>query len=610
MRQIVKSQWFALFDLLLVIMSGTVWMLKPEIGLWSTLIAMIPWILRIVSGVFPFRRTSFDWLIAIFLVTAWVGYWAAYDKTAAWSKFWLIVVAVLLYYSLVVQPKENLIWISGILFCLGVGISVYFFLTHDFVSLPRKLGFVNGVGRWIMENRPQLGWMPIHPNYAAGVIAITTPFVFYPVWKLSKNIKPVVVLLYVIVAIVLGVSLFGFVMATSRGAIMAVASAAGVWLLWRIVNLSGIRFRLGHEAVFPSLLLLYLVVIVVFLYMGPARSGSSISGQDHFGTGSRAELFSRSVYFLADFPFTGGGLGSFPGLYSQYVLIVPFYYVPNSHNIFLDVFIEQGMFGGLAFFLVYVGGIWIIACITTRSQSFENRVFSWLSLFALIIAFVHGMVDDYLYYKNGTMLALFLVGISASVSDDKVLVDEKMGKPFFKRYRMISISLIAFVFLSVCVVNLNKIRSAWHANLGAVEMAKVELAGFPANEWAGAKHDAELVSAEESLLSSLQFDTLNRTANYRLGLISMSRRDFSSALDYLLEAYRQAPQHHGIVKSLGYCYVWMGDIDNAGLLLKNIPEAKSELNVYIWWWDAQGRSDLSTKAAIMSSMPEALLDQP
>ena len=135
--------------------------------------------------------------------------------------------------------------------------------------------------------------------------------------------------------------------------------------------------------------------------------GSTISDPGYFGTGSRAELFSRSIYFLVAFPFTGGGLGSFPGLYSQYMLDLPYYYFPNSHNIFLDVFIEQGWFGGLAYLSMYVGAVWLTARAIEKLQSFEMRVFGWLSLFVLIVAFVHGMVDDYLYYQIGACVIPF-----------------------------------------------------------------------------------------------------------------------------------------------------------------------------------------------------------
>ena len=40
------------------------------------------------------------------------------------------------------------------------------------------------------------------------------------------------------------------------------------------------------------------------------------------------------------------------------------------------------------------------------------------------------------------------------------------------------------------------------------------------------------------------------------------------------------------------------DIEAKELLL-NIPEAKEEMEVYIWWWEIQGREDLAKKAKNM-----------
>ena len=151
------------------------------------------------------------------------------------------------------------------------------------------------------------------------------------------------------------------VMATSRGVVLAIASGLGVWLLWRFINFDGVKRRFKIEAVFPILLLVYLSALVVFLFIGPAQSGSIFSGSYYYGNGSRAELLSRSFYLLLDYPITGGGLGSFPGLYSQYLLNIPFFNVPNSHNLFMDVAIEQGLFGGLAFLSLYMAALWMVS---------------------------------------------------------------------------------------------------------------------------------------------------------------------------------------------------------------------------------------------------------
>lgn len=580
-------------------------MIKPDVGVWFILIALLPWGLRIITGRFPFKRTSFDWLIVIFLVTAWVGYWASYDKPLAWNKAWLIVVAVLLYYALVAQPEENWFGVFILFFCMSIGVSGYYFLTYDFISAPRKLGFVNGIGNWLMSVRPHTGWEPIHPNYIAGLSAILAPFILYPAVVLSKKRDQQALLFYIFALIGLGIVFFSLFMTTSRGAILAIISGLGVWLLWRFYNLNGIRYRIKNEAFFPSIVLIYLFVIIAFLYIGPANSSSVSSGNYYYGDGSRAELLSRSLYLLWDYPITGGGLGAFPGLYSQYLLGIPFFNVPNSHNLFLDVAIELGLLGGLFFMLMYLTSIWLASRSLASEQPIKIQVLNWIVLFSLIVAVVHGMVDDYLFYGNGTVLSLFLVAASVMVTQSNDL--SKLA--IFQFDRRIA-GLVLLVLLIVFVFSPQKILSAWYANLGSVRMSQVELDGFPNNGWAGLAIVSRLDNADAALHASLQFDPDNRTANQRLGIISMLQQDFASASVYLETAYKAAPDHRGVVKNLGYCYVWLGNMDKAEPFVSRIPEAQEELDVYIWWWKTQGRSDLSENASLALRLLEARTGQP
>jgi hypothetical protein len=598
LRQLIRSQRFALAELALIILCGVIWLIKPEWGLWFSLVVLLIFLSRMLFGeASPRHIVAPDWLVLVFLVTAWVGYWAAYNQAVAWNKVWLVVMGVLLYYSLSTQPRENLVWVSTFFFCLGIGVSLYYFLTYDFVAIPRKLEIVNKIGRWLMSVRPQTGWKPIHPNYVAGMVAITVPFIFYPVWKSRENKKDLSALSYVFILAGLILSGFALVMATSRGVIFAIASGAGAWLLWRFVNLTGINRRLKSEAVFPILILIYLIVVVAFLYIGPAQSGESATGNYHFGNGSRAELFGRSIYLLLDYPFTGGGLGSFPGLYSQYLLDIPFLNVPNSHNLFLDVGIEQGAFGGFCFFLLYVVSIWSVA--KSIVQEKENIVFKWVLLFSLIVVIVHGMVDDYLYNGVGSLLSLFLVGLSFNGKRDAALVEKKLD--------LRTIGMIAAIGLVIIVVNFNQIRATWYADLGAVQLAKVELNKFPDAGWLGSEIAPQLDAADASLHSALQLDPINRTANQRLGLILMYHTDFQSAVGFLEKARTQTPNHRGIIKQLGYCYVWLGNEGKAQEFLSQTPEAQEELDSYAWWWKTQGRNDLSENATVALKMLDAAL---
>ena len=608
MREVVKSSWFARLDLFLVIVSGVAWLFWPDYaGALPLLLLLLPWVLRLMVGEFPFHRTKLDWLVALFLITTWVGYWASYDEAGALNKAWLITTSVFLFYALSAQPEENTVWITGGLFAIGVGVSVYFFFPHNFIAEPRKIEALNQIGVLWTSIRPQLPWPSIHPNYVSGVAALTGIFGFYPLQKSSQG--------YLVRAGILTgffVILLTLIMATSRGIWMALGSAAGIWLLWRFVNSNGIKFRFGKkETQFPILVLIYLCFVVAVLYAGPANSPSSIVGSPDYGTGSRAELFTRSLYFLGDYPITGGGLAAFPGLYSQYILDIPYFYVINSHNLFLDVFIEQGVFGGAAFLLLYFVCVWYVSKAIVRTGSSDIQFFKWLVLCALVIAIVHGMVDDYLYNAKGAVLSLFLVGVSMMVIQEDRLLASNSPRVQTKAIAQQWYTFILLAGLLVVIgINSDNLRAMWYADLGAVQLAKVELGGFPETGWAGKEIVNRLDQADASLHTALELDPLNRTANHRLGLISMLQRDFSSAVVYLNVAHQQAPRHRGIIKSLGFSYAWLGKTDNAVSFLKKMPETKNELDAYYSWWKGQGRGDLSENAFKLRQILESSLNQP
>jgi tetratricopeptide (TPR) repeat protein len=89
----------------------------------------------------------------------------------------------------------------------------------------------------------------------------------------------------------------------------------------------------------------------------------------------------------------------------------------------------------------------------------------------------------------------------------------------------------------------------------------------------------------------------------------MQSEEFESAAKHLETAYKVAPDNRGTVKSLGYCYVWLGNVEKAEFFLTQIPEAHEELDVYVWWWRTQGRSDLSENASIALQTLQAGITQ-
>jgi hypothetical protein len=285
------------------------------------------------------------------------------------------------------------------------------------------------------------------------------------------------------------------------------------------------------------------------------------------------------------------------------MLVIPFFYFVNSYNLFLDVGIEQGIIGGVVFLCIYLGSVWLVSRKIVKSRSRQTRFIAWLCLLMLSVIIVHGLFYDYLYNGPFTMLLFSPVGVSMAVFNSREIEDDTSQltiMPFtLWRYKIrILIYVLMIGTIIVVALNINRIRSVWYANLGAIQMSRAELKDFPINRWVGPEMIPDLEIAEISLHKALQYNPKNLTANYRLGLISMIHQDYKTAIGYLETANMGMPAHRGVIKSLGYSYVWIGEMKIAQTYLAQIPETKDELDVYVWWWGTQGRSDLSGNASL------------
>ena len=597
MRQLVDNRWFALTDLFLVIMSAAAWMLIPRFGIAFSLVALLPWVFRFLAGYLPVPRTPLDLLIAMFLFTAWIGYWAAYDKSSAWIKVWLIVNAVLLYYALSAQPKQNFVFLSFLCFCFALALFLYFCLTYDFAGHGGRFGSL-----W-MDHRPHVKWPAIHPAYLSGLALINTIMAFYWLWNtIKKAFGSAAVMMRLFLLLGIGMVALMFVLTISEEIAVLVIGAIGLVLLWRVSILAGSAARV--RSIFPMLALGYLIILITVAYLGQAHAVLG-SIQSAYGMNSRAELFQRGAYFLTDYPITGAGLASFPGLYSRYMLVIPYFYFINSYNLFLDVAFEQGVVAGSIFMILYFGSVLLVSHSIVKDPRNDLLFIRWLGLLALMVTIVHGFFYDYLYNGNGAALLFYPLGMAMiGVVDRTSSTERVLRQPTIvsSRRRVAIGSLLAVI--AVLALNLNKLRPLWYANLGAVQMSQVELKDFPSSEWETSEMTPRLELAESTLQTALRYEPNIQTANYRLGLISMLRQDFITAAAYLETAYQKAPNHRGIIKSLGYCYVWLGEMNKAQRLLDQIPEAKHEMEVYVWWWGTQARPDLSARASRMVSRLE------
>jgi putative inorganic carbon (HCO3(-)) transporter len=108
------------------------------------------------------------------------------------------------------------------------------------------------------------------------------------------------------------------------------------------------------------------------------------------------ELWSRAVYGIRDFPFTGMGMNSFrrvmPVLYPAF-LIPPDFDVAHAHNHLLQVALDLGLPGLIAYLALWLGtGHMFISAYRLSRDPWLRSVIEGLGA-GLIAHFIFGMGD-------------------------------------------------------------------------------------------------------------------------------------------------------------------------------------------------------------------------
>jgi hypothetical protein len=287
--------------------------------------------------------------------------------------------------------------------------------------------------------------------------------------------------------------------------------------------------------------------------------------------------------------------------------VIPFFFLPNGHNIFLDATLEQGPLGMVAMATIFFGSFVLLFVIskTEADNKQDQQVFRLAIGISLVIMLVHGLVEDTVYGSQASFFLFALPGLTlaATLPRGQAITGSVLSDGWVVGSMLVLLLALVAAWL---IATRQSITSTWLANLGAVKMAQVELANWPTNKWDDGSNLEALRPAEELFERSLAAGN-NRTAHHRLGLIAMLRRNFDQAVAHLETVNGFDGRHQGIDKNLAYSYVWAGLYEDALGMMDRVPEARDEMSVYVWWWETQGRDDLAGQAEKVAA---TLSDQP
>lgn len=534
-------------------------------------------------------------LLLVFLATGLVAAAIAFDPGEAWNRFWALSGAVMLYFVIARQPASNTAVITGMAALVAGALSIL--LIANAGQASPGLDFPT-LSNWLGSTPLQNSGAPaIAPNQAGGIVALLFPLGVLDL-VLSRWRKRGRGAWFS--AALLAVAALGLLASSSRGAWAALALGAGVglaaWFLRHVLKLNSRVLLAG-----PLLAGVGLAIGlwgVLYLTPGlPGRVDTLLPGLPD--AASRINLAKQAVWIAQDFPWTGVGLGAFGGIYSRYMLLIPQFYFGYAHNMFLDVWVAQGPLALLCLGTVLATAAWQCSKFMAKNTSSQTSLLGATVMAGLAILAGHGMVDSPAYAGSG-IAVLFLYPALATSLVGGSLPQANTPDRHEKTSSHVALKIVAAIGLAVLALLAvdfrDTLRSGWLSNVNSLRMARVELAGWPDQEILLNRTFEQDKGMAEGFATALALDPRNRAASYRLGLLAMRHNDFQAATTNLRKALSLAPQHRGIMKALGYAYAWDGKPETAARTLREIPEARYELELYSEWWLEQGNAVMSQRS--------------
>jgi putative inorganic carbon (HCO3(-)) transporter len=342
---------------------------------------VLAWPIRALAYGRMSRSTPLDWPLWIIILWLPISFWVSVDRALSWEAISYLVFGLALYFALLNWPpaERHPQLIAWSILLIGAGLALAAPLLSELtLSKLFHLFRLESVLKQLALQLPG----NVNSNRMAGALVLVFPLYFSLIldWKWSRR-RWVPVLLSVIAVDML----CGLVLTQSRGAYLAACVAAAIVLILRWPRLlfalplvmigAGIAvYSIGFRRILEAL-----------------ASSPALSGMD-----ARLELWSRGLYALADFPFTGIGIGTFsrviPVLYPYFTFASD-----NSpitvHNLLLQVGLDLGLPGLIAYLALLTNVFVLLAKVLRGRRGGLEWTLAAGTAGALAAMLIHGMFD-------------------------------------------------------------------------------------------------------------------------------------------------------------------------------------------------------------------------
>lgn len=175
----------------------------------------------------------------------------------------------------------------------------------------------------------------------------------------------------------------GIILAKTEAAFVAIPAALLISLLFSHISKKKKIFALGATTILAAILFISIPVV-----------REKLTLQDYSGQ-VRLSQWSETAALLKDHPIFGVGLNEYPAALAPYHDVTLYEIFQYPHNILLNIWIELGFLGLIAFFWI----AWVIFRDTNHQPLTTNHGLKLAAFAALLTMVIHGLVDVP-YFKN------------------------------------------------------------------------------------------------------------------------------------------------------------------------------------------------------------------
>ena len=410
---------------------------------WAAAAITLLWLLRRLATGRLTVRTPSDVPILVILLLLPVALWASANTDMTYPALYRLIAGIALYYAVVnwTVSSRRLAMVTALTVMVGIGLAAIVPFATTFQ--PFKLFATPPVLTEWLQRAPWGSQLEVNPNVLAGGLVIIWPIVaaLIParlgsgrvisatngrvISATNGRVKTWSMRLCLIAALILMTVVL--VLTQSRGAFLALLAVGLAWicaLCWPRVRL--LVVVLSACVIVASLAL--------SLWLGREGAMQIIDTLSKTGTvdnwSGRRELWSRAIYMIQDFPYTGIGLGTFDLVQP---LLYPFFLhtgqAHHVHNLLLQVAVDLGLPGLIAYLALLMGSISLTWRLWTETRSrphvpsqagpWENGFLKSLSLGLLgshVALIVHGLLDAAGWANKLAVLPWLVMGLTVASS--------------------------------------------------------------------------------------------------------------------------------------------------------------------------------------------------